>query len=626
MTVYEMLILVMLASTALYIIHSKGVYINWFKNKKIIYLFIFVFVFVSFYLFWAIRYNSVQTGDFGVYWKCGADFRLPINSWLEICRGAYLKNPLVYAMRSLFFNVPISWATAYNYQLWKLAMALLHITTVFFVYKIFNNISGTNSGIPAAFLLFINPEWIYLITSSSADNIILLVQICSFLIFYRFSTERKKNDFIKFFPAFIIIFFLSEWLRSIGILVFITFLLSPQKFGSKGLLVKKTAILCASFVAANLLTSFIIREMWLVQYISPLTFISSLAEIDLSIRPPQNPQISFEWMNHLWIAIDPGSRNSIGLHRFIDEMLTQYSQFPIYYFQKIALLFAGSGNMDMLTNISPGNIDNVFTTQVSTLPSGAIAHKAALYSNIFILSMALYSILFIRYSSFEIISLTFIAVFMFILGGFGPLLSRYGLLMAFPLAALGAASKENFSYANSKYSAQLLKVAGSCTVIVFTYLFGGILASTYTNHYPRIILSATQPSASHFPEVGPCNNVRVPIHMYFDRRMRSNFESNVTCASYLFPIKPNTASISFFITREKLPFPNENIGRAQFEYSTRIGDLFSPWESLDKSASKWMHFQIDVKSTIQPKNIEIFIRKIGEESTIEFEIRDFLYD
>lgn len=623
-SVLEVICLIGLASLLIYIIKFKSSNIKCLENKKIIHF--LGIAAAAFYLYWGLAYDSVQTGDFGVYWKCGTDFLLPINRWLEICHGAYLKNPLVYAMRSLFFNVPISWITGNNYLLWKLSMAFLHIASAFLTYKIISAISGNLSGILAAFLLFINPEWTYLITTTSADNIIILFQILSFYIFYRLScNDNNGYKFIKFFPAFILTFFLAEWLRSIALFFLLAFLLAPSDFTYKKLFLKQIVFLTSAFVVASFITSIIIHNIWGVHYISPLNFASNLAELDVTIFPPQNPQVSFEWMDHLWLAISPENRNEVGLHRFLDELLTQYGQYPKYYFQKIAILFSGSGNMDMLSSVNPNNIDNIFTAPVNTLPSGALAHKIALYANIFILLIALFSVVFFQYSAFHNISLTFIAIFMVIMGGFGPLLSRYGLLIAFPLAVIGSACQCNQNPSMGKYLSQLFRVIISSLLIISIYFLGLIASKIYIHYYPRMVLSATQPEASNFPEVGPCNEIRVPINLYFDRRMRSLLESNVSCASYAFPIDTSITNLSFFITREKFPYPNEAIGPIQFEYKIKSGDKFSPWSSLDESASKWIKLELNNKESTKIKNIEIFIRKIENGNKVEFELRDFLF-
>jgi hypothetical protein len=619
----EVMFLIGLVSLLIYIFQFKSSSIKWLENKKLIDL--LGLTVAALYVFWAIEYDSIQTGDFGVYWKCGTEFLLPINNWLEICHGAYLKNPLIYAMRSFFFNVPISWVTNNNYLLWKLTMAILHIASIFLTYKVISAMSGNLSGILAAFLLFINPEWTYLITTSSADNIVILLQIFSFYIFYKFLSIKVKNSFITFFPALVLVFFLAEWIRSIALFFLLAFIFASTQFTNKRLFFKKIFFLSSAFIAASFITSFIIHDLWSVKYQSPLNFVSNLAELDLTIFPPQNPQVSFEWMDHLWLAISPENRNEVGLHRFLDELLTQYSQYPKYYFQKIAILFSGTGNMDMLSKINPNNIDNIFTAPTNTLPSGALAHKISLYANIFILLVALVSAIFFQHTSYQKISLAFIAIFMLIMGGFGPLLSRYGLLIAFPLAVLGSSSQVNKYPTVDKYLSRLLRVIISSLLIISVYLLGQLASKIYINYYPRLILSLTQPEASNFKEIGPCNEIRVPIHLYFDRRIRSSLEKNVTCASYLFQIQPNTTNISFFITREKLPYPNEDIGTAIFEYKIRIGDKFSTWQSLDNLSSKWIDFKVDDNINNRPENIEIFVKKIAEENAIEFEIRDFLY-
>jgi hypothetical protein len=619
----ELLILIILVSVLIIFVRNKNSELARKHNKKLVYF--LAFSLPLFYIFWATQYSSVQTGDFGVYWRCGTEYIQPIKNWLDICHGAYLLNPLVYAKRAFFFNVPISWLINHDYFLWKLLMALLHIASVYFLYRIVKGVSGHIPGIISAILLFINPEWVYLITSSSADNMIVMVQILSFYIFYQFVDLRNKYDYIIFFPIFIGIFFFSEWIRSISIFLLLTFLLLPSNFGDKKLYLFRASILCFSYIAATYLTSFVIHNLWGISYDSPLGFISRFAEIDLSILPPQNPQVSFEWKDHLWLAIEPSLRNQIGFQRFYDEFLTQYLHFPEYYFRKIALLFYGSGNMDLLQNIIPDNADNVFTAAGNNLPSGVLAHKFALYINIFILLLVLYSVTFVKYSSFQIISLTFIGVFMVVLGGFGPLLSRYGLLMAFPLATLGSTLGNTSAKGDPFFSATFYKVIFSGVLIVSLYAGGALCSLVYKHFFPRIIHSVTQPDPSRMLDDQACNQLRVPMHFYFDRRLRSDFEPNIQCASYIFPLKKNIRSVSFFITREKLPYPNENIGASPFEYQIKIGDKVSNWESLEMSSSKWIHIDKKNSDSANFNSVEIYIRRTTPNLKFDFEIRDFLY-
>ena len=617
---YEIASLIALVGSIIYIIQLKSVQLEWLQKKKIIYF--LAFGMTVFYLFWAIKYNSIQTGDFGVYWKCGAEFLTPIDKWLENCRGSYMKNPLIYAQRAFFFNVPFSWVVQHNYLLWKLVMAILHITSVFLLYKVIKGMAGNISGLVAALLLFINPEWTYLITTSSADNIIVLVQLLLFYIFFKFTNKLGNIDYVKFFPLFILIFFISEWLRSISIFILITFLLFPSNIKSEKVYLYRALLLVLAYILAAFLTSFIMRNLWGSSYISPLNFISSLAEIDLLILPPQNPQVSIEWIDHLWLSIEPIKRNLVGFHRFYDEILTQYIHFPRYYFEKVSILFSGTGNMDLLKNIIPANIDNVFTSPNTNIPTGIITHKLALYANILILLIVLYTTLFLEFSFYQLISLTFLSIYMGMMGGFGPSLPRYGVLMALPLAILGSALGHKRLSDRSFFSTTFFKVIPSIVFVITIYLTGALLSKAYTYYFPRIALNVFQPEAKNMSDGEPCNQIRVPIHSYFDRRMRSEFQANIQCASYSFPLKNNTQSLSFFITREKLPFPNEDIGKANFEYKIKLGENITNWNSLNYSSSKWFEFNIaqhDVKS------LEIYIRRIDSGSKFEFEIRDLLY-
>ena len=570
-------------------------------------------------MIWAIAYSSPQVGDHGVYWRCASDFRFPLTEWFSSCRGSYLEDPLVYGKRSLAYTLPLG-ILKLDYSEFKLWNAFIHIVTIIVFYLVAQRAMGEKGGTLATILFVIQPEWWYTITVASADNLALLPMLLA-LGFY--ASEKENNRFMDLVLAAVLVSILLialEWSRSLSIFFMLTaaiFALIAYQPGKVNISIAIALVGPVIFIAVNTA---------LLQYSgiagNGFELIKTLAEFDVTIRPPGNFQVFFEWSDHLWRSIPFSEKNQFSLIRFADELMHGFASWPSYMVEKIKILTIGTGTAYFVGVDWANNLDTVFTVPENTAPIGAFSMGVSRSLEVLVITIAAFVLIFRPLTRFGQVSMVFTSVFLIIVVGFGQVLSRYGLLLSLPIAIIGGhlvMDKNDRRYEQIAPSKSLII---GMAVLGFVYLLGYSLAKLYQAEYPRPVLSVKQ----GVPDPGlpqGCNRDLVPIWNYYQRRMRSELSPVVECASYLFPIESGATAVAFFVTREKLRSRHEDRGHAFFRYGYRINSGRIVWEDIDNSDAKWNKISFDGNSQ-ERSTLEVVVERKVAGSQFQFEIRDML--
>jgi hypothetical protein len=559
---------------------------------------------------------SPQVGDFGVLWRCGLEFGLPTDRWLESCHGGYILAPQLFRERSFFYTVPFSLIFGANYTALKIYNAMLHASTAVLLLICCNRDFGPRAGFMAVTFMAAQPEWWFAIPLASMDNVALLAIIA--LIW----GLRAVGDITRPLLASVALASVAvvlEWSRSMGGLVLIT-ILTVMVVNIDRTTWRNRLLSAATIAIVYVLINRGLNALLGAQP-SPDPLTQSLFALDMRIRPPQNYQVLFEWTQHLWTAISPEHRFWFGLHRFIDEMAHGFFLWPGYMAEKAAVLFASDGYLYFATVNWPDNRDTVFTVAQSNVPHGAATTLIVRALAIVNVTIAAFAVVWMRRTGLTFAALAFLGTFMAAIVGIGPLLSRYGLLVAPALAIIvGGLVKTRGKPPVEGNRGPYVTVLG-LGQLAAAFLVGTLPALLYQERNPRSLMTMTQESPSDTADI-PCNTKSVPIWAFFNRRMRSNLGPDVTCVSYRIPVLGRSNKLSFFVTRERLPYLHDKLPPVSFEYAFRIGQSPLAWESLDDASVRWHEIQVpfDPKGAI----MQLIVRRTRPGAEIQFEIRDLL--
>ncbi|WP_342359614.1 hypothetical protein [Terrarubrum flagellatum] len=572
---------------------------------------------ILFSFVFALAFSAPQVGDFGVLWRCGKEFGLPIQHWLESCHSGYIAAPQLYRERSFFYTVPFHLLLGDNYTAFKIYNATLHALTTAFLFHCCKRELGYRAAFISLAFLAAQPEWWPAIPVASMDNLALLVIV--FLLWVLLATERSERRLLTG-GGLALAIVLLQWSRTIGALALLSALIFFAASAGKSDWSKRLTILALALIGYFLIDRGLNALLGAQSFADPLT--QSIFGFDLQIRPPQNYQVLFEWTQHLLPAISEERRASIGLLRLTDELAHGFLSWPAYMAEKAAILFAGDGYLYFTTVNWPDNLDTIFTVPQSNIPHG---HRTALFVQALSIvgaTIAAFATTLARRTPLTFASIAYLGVFVAATIGFGPLLNRYGLLAAPAISILVGGLSQTGGAQKAPNRLQSWRVTAiGVLAVAATLLLALPLALSYQAWRPRLLMNIKQ-EAPWTAGGSACNAKQVPIWPYFGRRIRSSLAPDVTCVSYQVPLQDIRGKLSFFITREKLPYFHENLPPVGFEYAFRIGDEPFVWRSLNDAAARW--HEIESSSLPVGAALQLVVRRTRPGDEIQFEIRDLL--
>lgn len=568
---------------------------------------------------WAVAYSSPQIGDHGVYWRCGTHFQLPIATWLDHCRGTYLPSANVYGQRALVYTVPIARLFANSYLALKLVNAGLHILTAATLWQVTARAVGARGGFLALMLLATQPEWWFTLTLAAGENLGLFLIVAVLWLIGRRRSSRATALVEALALAMLIV--AADWSRSIGMpLVVAALLFLAIRIGTVGWTRAAIRVLAAAILYACL-NAALSRFLSLPQGPGMLMV---LGAFDVTIRPPQNFTVWFEWAQHLWPAIEPMQRGSITLARFVDEFVQHFQGWVPYMAQKAALLFEGTGTLYFAAVDWPSNVDNVYTVARNTAPSGPLVEGVCRVAALAPLPLIGLSVLRCRLSGVGLAAVAYMAVLLFALVSFFEVLTRYQLMAAPALAivgahlAIGRAGRDR----SDESMRPLVMASIGVAILGIAYDAGALATGILAKRSPRTLGDIKQDGPATFSGTA-CNGLGVPVWAYYGRIILTELAPGVDCASFSIPVDSATRKISFFITRETLPFPDVHLPRLAFQYAVRAGDATPVWEDLGRSTARWHELRTPLGSAGK-KRLQVIVRRTKPGVAIRLQIRDLL--
>jgi hypothetical protein len=566
-------------------------------------------------IIWALAFSAPQITDNAALWKCGTEYTAPLSRWFDECRPTFLNLPAIYAERSFFYTLPFGRVFGANYPAFKLYNAVLHILAAVLIYSATVRWFGPRAGLVALTVLILHIEWTYHIAVASRDNLGVLVIIASMFMIAEYASAGAR---LVTLVILALVLFVSEWVRTIGVLGLLTTILAIS-FGPSDETASKRFLKIMSIVAAFVASSWFVRHA--IGYTTDHDPFFLLGSFDLIVRPAQSAVILMEWHDHLSPAIDPLARAAFSLHRFLDELTVNYTSLLPYIADKIGQLTSGS--LDLNFDIPPQIAPHVtYTAPINSAPKGPIVDAISATLPVFLFTVLGVAVLSHNRSVLSYVALSFLAIVLSVLLAVSGVLPYYLLALAPAAAIVIAGLAADFERGEAwDWAPPVRAIVG---VGILGALWGGgyVATSLAKASSPRVLMEMTQESANAVPEVA-CNVHAVPIWPYFGRRMRSHFEPDVDCVSYRIPLSTGVRKVAFFVTRESFPMAPEKLPPVGFEYAFRIGSAPLAWRSLGEATAAW--HAIDVPEAIggEPA-LQFVVRRTRPGPVIEFEIRDLL--
>lgn len=301
---------------------------------------------------WAWMVSSQQVSDFGVYLRCGADHLAgwtSLQTWAARCESEWLPGFGTYWRRSLLYSLPVGWLSGGAYAGFKLANALFHVAAVFLLYRGTAAALGRAPGIVAAGLLALYPEFWFVTTVVSSDNLAVVAMVA---LLVGLATLGATPSVLRL--AFIVALVgVLDLLRSVGpILLFALVLLAL--FAPAG---ERRPLLVAA-VAAWALT-------WALGWLPQLAGIATRQNDGLlatllsnGVARPSGFDVAYGWHQYILPLFDPQGRAAI-VAGFLGHEAKADSWFPGIWMLKIVALLEGDGYY-FFSNAGPmGNPDDV---------------------------------------------------------------------------------------------------------------------------------------------------------------------------------------------------------------------------------------------------------------------------
>lgn len=287
---------------------------------------------------WVLYFDSHQVSDFGVYFRCGTEFASPwtsLSDWSSRCESAWLPGFATYWRRSLLYSLPIGWLADHSYLGFKVANALLHIATVVLLYRGVSTAFGQSAGLFSAALLAIYPEFWFVTTVVSSDNLAVLI-----LVGFIFALAKLSKDGggVKINLLLVVVLLIAlDLLRSVGPILIVAILLALP-LSPKGAR--------ANLFKAAIWSSITVFGIGLVPALFGMTtrqtngLLATL--VGSGLTHGRLFEESYSWHQYVLPLIDVDHRTNL-LAGLIAQDLTSAFSMPSFWLQKIYSLFGGEG-------------------------------------------------------------------------------------------------------------------------------------------------------------------------------------------------------------------------------------------------------------------------------------------
>jgi hypothetical protein len=565
---------------------------------------------------WAVAFDSNQSSDFGIYYRCGTQLKPQLFAWMESCRSNYFHQPdYTYWSRSLVYSAPFGLLAGDNYPLFKLYNAALHVATLALLYFGVRRMAGTRAACVALLLLGLYPEWFFSITVATPDNIVVLFLVGFLLLLpslFRGRGARAWGAVI----LLAVLAFLAHLARTVGpflvAAVVLATLVSLRREHWKQPLLRAAAVVVL-YNLANLATVAAVGRPVQGQF----AFMERLSTVDLH-APLQNYRLVFAWVDQFLPALPDSARGPVAMHRIVTELAQGFAEYPGYLLAKTRVFAEGVGYYLYSSTDAGANPDSAVTAAftVPTHPAMLVILAGIV---MFVAAAAFIGLLRGRRGPVIDGSCFFVAALFGAVLGFGDTQQRYSLLIVPALAMVTALSlfarAEPASDAAggtvpraSRVSPEIATTAWTLcafAAIALVYAAGTQAARWLAARIPQPLAMARQDAPATYQGL-QCNAVRATLQGDY-KRLRATPPADGSCFSFWAPLPAETQSITFFLSRDEMPFPFEP--RTAYPYRIRVEHEGNVLLDTDLGAETvhWYRFDLPPVPAGRPNGVRFIV-------------------
>ncbi len=379
-------------------------------------------------LAWIYSYSSIQESDFGVYYRCGIAHELGGKSIVTACHSNYLDQNDIFWLRSLFYSTPLGFLFGENYPYFKFANVILQILTITFLYFGTKHYLGVKAAFFATLFLALNPEFWFSKTLVTPDHVALL-GIVIFTLLIPKALETTKMFFLV--VATSLVCFVSGQLRTVTPLVIMSFIVWG---GLAYLESKKCKILIYLFMSifAVWIYSFFLTQFMLNVEPSHVNLLATISSINIQGTKDTYSELLL-WFESFWPLIPLEMQFEVASNKVLLEIIYNLGALPTYLFNKIQVLFSGSGYYGFAAYPFPHqNLDTFYTVDNNSIPWNPVIEQLSSFIMFITAFFGLIGIMFTNVkNSFLSINLIWMAVFLMAVAIIGVVQPRY-ILLAIP--------------------------------------------------------------------------------------------------------------------------------------------------------------------------------------------------
>jgi hypothetical protein len=385
-------------------------------------------------LYWVLSFSSAQPSDFGVYWRCGAQARLPLTAWIEAhCQSEYLAPSAVYWRRSLFYTVPLLAPAGPNYLLLKLGNAVLLLAGFAALWAGVRAFGGARFALLALLGALLGPEAWFALTLATPDHVAVPAVVIALLALARLVRGTVGRP--PWGAAFVLglAVTVADQARSIGpILLLATGLAIVLGYGALRARLEAGAAAVGLYLALS--AGLGLLSAGVPSY--PATLAQMLATLDLSA--PTDWLGTYRFVQYAWPVVPEELRDEVALSHILAEATGGARQLLPWLWARLQILFSGAGYPVFAALALPENPDTADIAAVSVPAAPWLAGMLALLPRP-VIGAALAGMLLPAPNPLAVAARCWLAAFLLLVVGLGEVQPRY-VVLAWPAVAILAAS------------------------------------------------------------------------------------------------------------------------------------------------------------------------------------------
>lgn len=455
-----------------------------FSNWRRANAFALLLIFSALITAWAFSLDSHQVSDFGVYLRCGTEYASPwtsIEHWASKCESGWLPGFASYWRRSFLYSLPIGWLVDGSYLGFKLVNAALHIAAIALLYRGVSASFGRSAGVFSASLLAVYPEFWFVTTVVSSDNLVILALVGFILALAKLSEYQSSTRTVLLVVLLLVVL---DLLRSIGPILIVAILLVLPLASEKGSRLK--------LVKAGMLSAITVVTVGFAPSLLGMTTTQTNGLLATLVGSGLTHSRSFEdaysWHQYVLPLIDADNRSKLLVGLLAQDLSNAFS-LPSFWLQKIGTLFGGEGYFFFATSRPLGSPDDFVLT--NSVPAIAFnTNWAAMMRGAVAFCCIAGGVGASKVSQHPLgrVAVTVGSAFLLFIIIFGEVQARYSLLIAPALcvAAAGVFVKRDAS-ASALFRDGAKSVFTVLAGLVACILFARAWASTYVAQAPSMV-------------------------------------------------------------------------------------------------------------------------------------------